>query len=152
MAVGLTFVIMSGGIDLSVGAVVALTTMVSAALLERWHWSPLVVIPLVLAMGAGLGATMGLLIDRFRLCYLISIDSISIGDGFYSAVSQARIPVWAGAQVSVGAVLALVMVAVGTVIAHSTEFGRTVYAIGGSEQSAVLMGLPVRSTLVGVYA
>ena len=168
VAVGLTFVIVSGGIDLSVGSVIALTTMVSAALVEHHHWSPFVVIPLVLVMGTALGALMGVLIERFRLqpflvtlagmflarglCYLISIDSISITDSFYSAVSQARIPVWADAQISVGAVIALVMVGIGMLVAHFTQFGRTVYAIGGNEQSALLMGLPVRSTLVGVYA
>jgi simple sugar transport system permease protein len=168
VAVGLTFVIVSGGIDLSVGAVVALTTMVSAALVERQGWSPLAVIPLVLAMGTAFGALMGWLIERFRLqpfivtlagmflarglCYVISIDSISIGNDFYNAVSQARVPVWADASISVGALIALAMVAGGTVVAHFTQFGRTVYAIGGNEASARLMGLPVRSTLVGVYA
>ena len=168
VAVGLTFVILSGGIDLSVGAVIALTTMVSASLVERHGWSPAVVMPLVLAMGTAFGALMGVLIERFRLqpfivtlagmflarglCYLISIDSISMSNDFYSAVSQARIPLWADASISIGAAIALVVVAAGSVLAHWTQFGRTVYAIGGNEQSAVLMGLPVRSTLVGVYA
>lgn len=168
VAVGMTFVILSGGIDLSVGAVVALTTMVSASLLERHHWNPALVITLVLAMGTAFGALMGLLIQRFRLqpfivtlagmflarglCYVISIDSISITDGFFSEVSQLRLPVWADATISVGAVIALAVVALAVFIAHFTQFGRTVYAIGGSEHSAVLMGLPVRSTLVGVYA
>ncbi|NML45085.1 sugar ABC transporter permease YjfF [Ramlibacter sp. G-1-2-2] len=168
VAVGMTFVIISGGIDLSVGSVVALTTMVSAALVERHGWSPLEVIPLVLLMGASLGGLMGFLIERFRLqpfivtlagmflarglCYLISIDSISITNETYKAISQARIPAWADASLSVGAVIALVMVAGGMLAAHYTQFGRTVYAIGGNEQSAMLMGLPVRSTLVGVYA
>jgi ribose/xylose/arabinose/galactoside ABC-type transport system permease subunit len=168
VAVGLTFVILSGGIDLSVGAVVALTTMVSAALVERQGWSPGVVIPLVLAMGASFGGLMGFLIERFRLqpfivtlagmflarglCYLISIDSISMSNEFYSQASQARIPVWGEASLSVGALIALAMVAAGVFVAHWTQFGRTVYAIGGNEQSALLMGLPVRSTLVGVYA
>ena len=168
VAVGLTFVIVSGGIDLSVGAVIAFTTMVSAALVERHGWSPAAVLPLVLALGTAFGALMGVLIERFRLqpfivtlagmflargaCYLISIDSISMGNEWYGAVSQARIPVWANASLSVGAVIALVVVAVGSVVAHWTQFGRTVYAIGGNEQSAVLMGLPVRATLVGVYA
>jgi len=168
VAVGMTFVIVSGGIDLSVGAVIALTTMVSASLVERHGWSPAAVLPLVLAMGTAFGALMGVLIERFRLqpfivtlagmflargaCYLISIDSISMGNEFYSAVSQARIPVWADASISIGALIALVVVAAGSVVAHWTQFGRTVYAIGGNEQSAVLMGLPVRSTLVGVYA
>lgn len=168
VAVGLTFVILSGGIDLSVGALIALTTMVSAALVERHGWSPAIVIPLVLVLGTGFGAVMGLLIERFRLqpfivtlagmflarglCYLISIDSISISQPFYSAASQLRIPVWTDASLSVGAVIALVVVALGSLLAHFTQFGRTVYAIGGNEQSALLMGLPVRSTLIGVYA
>jgi simple sugar transport system permease protein len=168
VAVGMTFVILSGGIDLSVGSLLALTTMVSATLVERHGWSPAAVIPLVLAMGAAFGAVQGVLIQRFRLqpfivtlagmflarglCYLISIDSISIGNAFYSDVSQARIPVWGEASISIGALIALAVVALGVWVAHFTQFGRTIYAIGGNEQSAILMGLPVRSTLVGVYA
>jgi len=167
VAVGMTFVILSGGIDLSVGSVIALTTMVSAALVEHHGWSPLVVIPLVLAMGTAFGAFQGLLIERFRLqpfivtlagmflarglCYLISIDSISITNDFYTQVSQIRIPVWGDASLSVSAVIAIVVVLVAIFVAHCTAFGRAVYAVGGSEHSALLMGLPVRRTLVGVY-
>jgi simple sugar transport system permease protein len=168
VAVGMTFVILSGGIDLSVGSLLALTTMVSASLVERHGWNPLAVIVLVLAMGAAFGAVQGVLVQRFRLqpfivtlagmflarglCYLISIDSVSIGNDFYSEVSQARIPMWGDASISIGAVIALAVVGIGVYVAHYTQFGRTVYAIGGNEQSAILMGLPVRSTLVGVYA
>ena len=167
VAVGMTFVILSGGIDLSVGSVIALTTMVLAWAVERQHWSPWVAIPLVLLMGTSFGALMGFLIQRFRLqpfivtlagmflarglCYLISIDSISITEPGYSELAQLRIPVWGDASVSIGAVIALVVVAVGIFVAHCTQFGRTVYAVGGSEHSAVLMGLPVRGTVIGVY-
>jgi simple sugar transport system permease protein len=111
---------------------------------------------------------MGWLIQRFRLqpfivtlagmflarglCYLISIDSISITDPAYTAIAQARIALWQdGASITIGAMLALAMIAVGIWLAHATEFGRTVYAIGGSESSAVLMGLPVARTTVLVY-
>lgn len=167
VAVGMTFVILSGGIDLSVGSVIAFTTIVSASLVEHHHWSPLVVIPLVLALGTGFGAFMGLLIQRFRLqpfivtlagmflargaCYLISIDSISITDEWYAAVAQARVPVLPGTSVSLSALLALVVLVVAIWLAHATPFGRTVYAIGGSESSALLMGLPVARTIVWVY-
>lgn len=167
VAVGMTFVILSGGIDLSVGSVIALTTMVSASLVEKHGWSPAIVIPLVLVMGTLFGAFMGLLIERFRLqpfivtlagmflarglCYLISIDSISITNEFYSEVSQWRLPVWGGASITISGLIALAMVALAVFVAHYTPFGRTVYAIGGSEQSALLMGLPVRSTVIGVY-
>ncbi len=167
VAVGMTFVILSGGIDLSVGSVIALTTMVSAALVEHHGWSPVVVIPLVLVMGTAFGAFMGILIERFRLqpfivtlagmflarglCYLISIDSISITNEFYAEVSQIRIPVWGEASLSISAVIAIVVVLAAVFVAHCTPFGRAVYAVGGSEHSAVLMGLPVRRTLIGVY-
>jgi len=167
VGVGMTFVILSGGIDLSVGALIALTTMVSAALVEHAHWSAWATIPLVLTMGAAFGALMGWLIERFRLqpfivtlagmflarglCYLISIDSISITDPTYTAISQERIPVGAGASITVGALIALAVVALGAWVAHATEFGRTVYAIGGNEASALLMGLPVARTRILVY-
>ena len=168
VAVGMTFVILSGGIDLSVGSVIALTTMVCAWLVEQRGWHPLVVIPLVLLLGTGFGAVMGVLIERYRLqpfivtlagmflarglCYVISIDSISIGNEFISDISFIRIPVWGGATLTVSAVVALVVVALGVYLAHYTAFGRTVYAVGGNEQSALLMGLPVRGTVIGVYA
>jgi galactofuranose transport system permease protein len=167
VAVGMTFVILSGGIDLSVGSVIALTTMVSASLVERHGWSPTLAMPLVLLMGTAFGAFMGFLIERFRLqpfivtlagmfmarglCYLISIDSIDITNPVYSAISQARVPVWGGASMSIGAVIAIVVLLAAIFIAHCTPFGRAVYAVGGNEQSAMLMGLPVRATLIGVY-
>jgi ribose/xylose/arabinose/galactoside ABC-type transport system permease subunit len=167
VAVGMTFVILSGGIDLSVGSVIALTTMVSAALVEKHGWSPAVVIPLVLAMGTAFGAFMGLLIERYRLqpfivtlagmflarglCYLISIDSISITNEFYTEVSQIRIPIWGEASISLSAAIAVGVLLAAVFVAHCTPFGRAVYAIGGSEHSAMLMGLPVRRTLIGVY-
>jgi simple sugar transport system permease protein len=168
VAVGMTFVILTGGIDLSVGSVVALTTMVTAALVEHAHWPPLVVIPLTLAGGAVFGALQGWLIHAFRLqpfivtlagmflarglCYVISIDSISITDPTFTAIAQARVALLPGAEISVGALIALALFAVALYVAHGTAFGRNVYAIGGSEHSAVLMGLPVRATVVGVYA
>jgi simple sugar transport system permease protein len=167
VAVGMTFVILTGGIDLSVGSVVALSTMVLAALVEKHHWNLWLAIPLVLLMGTSLGAFMGWLIQRFRLqpfivtlagmflarglCYLISIDSISITDEAYTALAQMRITLWPDAAVSLSAVLAVVVLLVAMYVAHASEFGRTVYAIGGSEQSAMLMGLPVARTTVLVY-
>ena len=168
VAVGMTFVILTGGIDLSVGSVVALTTMVSAALVEHRHWPPGVVIPLVLAGGSLFGALQGWLIHRFRLqafivtlagmflarglCYVISIDSISITDPTFTAIAQMRVPLFGGAALSVGSLIALVLFGVALFIAHGTAFGRNVYAVGGSEHSALLMGLPVARTVVGVYA
>ena len=167
VAVGMTFVILTGGIDLSVGSVIAFTTMVSASLVEHHQWNPAVVITLVLVLGTSYGAFMGWLIQRFRLqpfivtlagmflargaCYLISIDSISITNEWYATVAQARVPVLPGASISLSAVLALAVLAVAIFVAHATPFGRAVYALGGSEPSALLMGLPVARTTVLVY-
>jgi simple sugar transport system permease protein len=167
IAVGMTFVILTGGIDLSVGSVLALTTMISASLVQRHGMNPLLVIVLVLALGGLFGVMQGFLIQRFRLqpfivtlagmflarglCYLISTESISITNPFYASIAQARVPLGGDASLSVGAIVALLVVAGGVWLAQATQFGRTVYAIGGSESSALLMGLPVGRTVIRVY-
>jgi ribose/xylose/arabinose/galactoside ABC-type transport system permease subunit len=166
-AIGMTFVIFSGGIDLSVGSVIALTTMVSATLVAHHGWSPAIVIPLVLLMGAAIGLVMGAIIQYFQveafvvtlafmfiargLCYVISIDSIAIENEFYTDVSSFRIPFLFDTSITCTVVIALVMLGIAVYLAHFTRFGRTVYAIGGNEQSAVLMGLPAARTKVLVY-
>jgi simple sugar transport system permease protein len=166
-AIGMTFVILSGGIDLSVGSLIALTTMVSASLVEHHGVPPLVVIALVLLMGAAFGLVQGFLIHYFDiqpfivtlaglflargLCYLISIDSIAITNPFFTDVSALRLPLPFGTSISVNVIIALVVLVVAVYLAHYTRFGRTVYAIGGNEQSALLMGLPVASTKILVY-
>ncbi len=167
IAIGMTFVILSGGIDLSVGSVLALTTMISAYMLQSWHWPPLLVIACVLLIGTSFGAAMGALIHFFKLqafivtlagmflarglCYLISINSITIDQPLYVALSQGRIGVFGG-FVSPSVLIAMMMLALAIYLAHYTRFGRAVYAIGGNEQSALLMGLPVGRTKVMVYA
>jgi ribose/xylose/arabinose/galactoside ABC-type transport system permease subunit len=167
VAVGMTFVILTGGIDLSVGAVVALSTMISATLLEQHGWPPMAALPFVLLVGASLGFGMGCLIVFFDiqpfivtlagmflargLCYTISTDSISISDPFYRTMATAAVSLPGGSFISPSVVIALVIVAVGAYVLHLTRLGRTVYAVGGSQQSAVLMGLPVARTKIAVY-
>ncbi|WP_145412769.1 galactofuranose ABC transporter, permease protein YjfF [Paenibacillus xylanexedens] len=166
-AIGMTFVIVSGGIDLSVGSVIALTTIISASLVEKQGWSPTVVIPLVLIMGAVFGTLMGAIIHYFKiqpfivtlagmflargLCYVISTDTITITNSFYTDVAQAKIPLPGGSFVSINVIIALIILLLAIFLAHYTRFGRNVYAIGGSEQSAMLMGLPVARTKIMVY-
>jgi ribose/xylose/arabinose/galactoside ABC-type transport system permease subunit len=167
VGIGMTFVILTGGIDLSVGAVVALSTLVSATLMTKQGWPALAVIPLVLAIGALLGFGMGAVIHFFELqpfivtlagmflarglCYTISTDSISITDGFFVTMAQTPVPLPGGLHVSISVVIGLVVLAVAVYVLHFTRLGRTVYAIGGSEQSAMLMGLPVTRTKIAVY-
>jgi simple sugar transport system permease protein len=165
-AVGMTFVILSGGIDLSVGAVIALTTVLSAALLEA-GCNPYLTMALVLGFGAAFGAAQGFLIQRFGLApfivtlagmflargcsQLISAQSIPIVDPAWQSIAQTRIPVGFESSLTVGALIAIGTVLLGMRLAHATGFGRTVYAIGGDESAARLMGLPVSRTRVGVY-
>ena len=167
IAVGMTFVIVSGGIDLSVGSVLALSTMIAAWLLNVAHWPPLLVIATVLALGTVFGAGMGALIHYFKLqpfivtlagmflarglCYLISINSITITDPLFVAMSQTQLQ-FLGGFVSPGVVIAVVTLLLAIWLAHATPFGRAVYAIGGNEQSALMMGLPVGRTKVFIYA
>jgi galactofuranose transport system permease protein len=168
VAIGMTFVILSGGIDLSVGSVLALTTMAAAALTEHAHWNPMVVVPLLLVGGAAFGALQGFLIHRYRLqpfivtlagmfvarglCYLIDTESIPIREPFFVALAETRIPLGGRNALSGGALIAIITTLIAIWLAHATRFGRTVYAIGGNAKSAQLMGLPVGSALIRVYA
>ncbi|MGC5011326.1 galactofuranose ABC transporter, permease protein YjfF [Streptosporangium sp. DT93] len=167
LAVGMTFVIITGGIDLSVGAVAALSTMVSASLVTNKGWSPLLVIPLVLVIGAVIGLAMGCVIHYFDiqpfivtlagmflargLCYVIGTESISITEPAYTALAQTRIELLGGAFISPSVIVALVVIVIAAYVLQYTRLGRNVYATGGSEQSALLMGLPVARTKIIVY-
>jgi galactofuranose transport system permease protein len=167
VAVGMTFVILTGGIDLSVGSVVALSTMVSASLLEKSGWPAYLVLAVVLAMGSLLGFAMGCVIHFFEiqpfivtlaglflargLCYVISTDSISITNPFFVTMAQTQIPLPGDLHISTSVVIALVTVAIAVYVLHYTRFGRTVYAVGGNEQSARFMGLAVGRTKIAVY-
>ncbi len=165
-AVGMTFVILSGGIDLSMGSVVALVTMLSADLLRK-EVPPAVVIPLVLLAASGIGSFQGIMIQYFKVqpfiatlagmffargaCYLISIDTINIDNEWYREVSMAALELPTGDFISINVLIFLLFALFGWWLLRFTRFGRTVYAIGGSEQSAVLMGLPVNRTKVLIY-
>jgi galactofuranose transport system permease protein len=166
-SIGMTFVIISGGIDLSVGAMIAFTTVFSAFMLEDLSLSPVVVIPVALLTGTSIGAIMGGIIQYFKvqpfivtlagmffargMCFVISTDAITISDPFYRALALFRIPVIGKSFISINVVVVFIVLGVSFYLLHRTRFGRTVYAIGGNEQSAMLMGLPVARTKILVY-
>jgi ribose/xylose/arabinose/galactoside ABC-type transport system permease subunit len=174
-AVGMTFVVLTGGIDLSVSGMVALTTVAAAALL-REGWNAWLVILAMLIMGTVFGAVLGGFITYLKvqpfiatlagmwfargLCFFISDDAIQIDNRVYDLLGRTKflIPLLSepgdrgGVYISPLVVVAILVLLVGTYVAHRTRFGRTVYAIGGNEQSALLMGLPVNRTKVLVYA
>jgi galactofuranose transport system permease protein len=169
VGIGMTFVILTGGIDLSVGGVLALTTAASAALLKN-DVSPAIVMPLMLIMGTALGCTLGCIVHFFKvqafivtlmglffargMAYIISLTSVTISDSFYKylALTQIPIPFIPKAYLYIPSLVGPVLLVVALYLAFFTRFGRTVYAIGNNEQSAKLMGLPVGRTKIIVYS
>jgi ribose/xylose/arabinose/galactoside ABC-type transport system permease subunit len=166
-AVGATLVILSGGIDLSVGAVLGFTTIFVAVLVQNHHVSPLLAIALALLIGTVFGMAMGFLIDRFDLPpflvtlggmffargigFAISPESVGIENPFYDRLGEFAIPLGGKASLSATAVAYLAMLLVGIIVTHYTSFGRNVYALGGNESSARLMGVPIGRTKLAVY-
>lgn len=166
-AVGMTFVILSGGIDLSVGAVVAFTSILMATLVEARGWPPMLAMGLSVGLGSLYGAGMGWLIHRFAMpAFLVTLGGMFFARGLAFAVSEESVGInhrlyrevfsegWRlseRVQVPATAMVFVVVAVAGIVLAHWTRFGRYVYAVGGNENSAVLMGLPVGRTKVMVY-
>ncbi len=167
-AIGMTFVILSGGIDLSIGSVVAFTGVLTAVLIGKMGMHPLLAIPLALMAGAGFGALQGFLIQRYELppflatlagmflvrglSFGVSKESLGIVHPFYSQVLDFGVPLGGKLVVPATALIFLAIFGVALFVAHRTVFGRNIYALGGSESSAVMMGLPVASTRIAVYA
>lgn len=165
VAVGMTLVIFTGGIDLSVGAVVGFTSIFTATLIHRGV-PPAVAALAALGLGAGLGAGMGLLIHAFRLpaflitlagmflarggAFWISTESVGISHPLYTTLSGYELALGpVGLPVTALGVIAVT--AAGYVLAHHTRFGRNLLAVGGNENSALLMGLPVGPAKVAAY-
>lgn len=167
VAVGMTFVILSGGIDLSVGSVIAFTGVFLARMIGDYHMSPLVAFPLVLVMGCGFGAFMGWLIDALKIpafiitlagmfflrgaSYLVSEESLPIDHPIYTTLSSLAWKIPGGGRLSAMALLMLAVVVLGIFLANRTRFGNQVYAIGGNATSANLMGISTRSTTIRIY-
>jgi ribose/xylose/arabinose/galactoside ABC-type transport system permease subunit len=178
-AVGSTFVIISGGIDLSVSGMIALVSVASAALLRTGDTNPWIVMLLMVVMGMAMGAVMGAFITYLKvqpfiatlagmwfargMCFFISDDAITINNWTYTVLGQTKLlipglsnPITKeGSFITISVIVAMFILAAGIYIAHYTRFGRTVYAIGGgngaNEQSSRLMGLPVNRTKMLVY-
>jgi ribose/xylose/arabinose/galactoside ABC-type transport system permease subunit len=166
LAVGMTFVILTGGIDLSVGSVVALSTVILAKTLQS-GWPAPVAIATVLIVGPLLGLLMGTVIEFFELqpfivtlagmflarglCYVISVNSLPIKDPVLRALGLNYVYLYEDKFIRWTVVIALTVVVAAVFVLHETRFGRTVYAVGGSRQSAQLMGLAVTRTQISVY-
>ena len=163
IATGMTFVIISGGIDLSVGSMVALAGVL-CAFGARWGTAGAVLLPLV-ACGL-LGLINGVLVGRARMApFIVTLASLLFARGLAFAASRdgnevriipSDLALTRIGQAKVLGLDAPVLVAlsaflVGVVVLNRTRFGRAVFAIGGSEEAAALMGQPVARIKVTVY-
>jgi len=166
-AVGMTLVIFAGGIDLSVGAVAGFTSIFVATLIEKHHVHPALAAVAALAIGGVLGAGMGAVIHFFRqpaflitlagmflmrgCAFWISTESVGITHPLYESLAGYALELGGKVALPVAALAVVASFVKGGVFGHYTRFGRNLLAIGGSEQSALLMGLPIGATKIGVY-
>jgi ribose/xylose/arabinose/galactoside ABC-type transport system permease subunit len=167
VAAGMTFVIISGGIDLSVGSVIGFTTVFVELAVERWGIPPFAAFALVLVLCALFGAAMGAVIHVFDLppfivtlagmflargiSFLLSTESIPITAPIYSAVSDFAIRLPGGGRLTAIAIAMLAILVLSALLLHLTRFGANVYALGGSRTATALMGIPVGSMTIRIY-
>ncbi len=169
LAVALTFVILTGGIDLSVGSIIAVSS-VAGVMLSNAGWNAYAVIIAMIGIGMLFGIVSGVLIRYFNVQpFIATLAMMFLGRGLASLLSTKPERLgedsrWIGSQLKIidgpkvndlvitpAVLVAVIVVAAAFFVLHRTRTGRTVYAIGGSESSALLMGLPVQRTKVLVY-
>jgi galactofuranose transport system permease protein len=167
VATGMTFVIISGGIDLSVGSVIGFSTVFIALATERLGWPPLAAFAVLMVLCAAFGAAMGAVIHVFDMppfivtlagmfvargtSFLMSTESTPITAPLYAAVSDFGIALPGGGRLTAIALIMLAVVAAGSVLLHLTRFGANVYALGGNRTATALMGVAVGSMTVRIY-
>jgi len=178
LACGMTLVIISGGIDLAVGSMLALSAVVFAMTAIWWSWPPAVAIAVCLAVGLLCGSASGLLSARLRIQPFVATlammvfarglaKTVSHGakvatalqnpDGTYRYVSLPPVFRWidsrlAGDNLSAVTLIFLACFAVCWVLLARHRWGRYLYAIGGNEEAARLSGVPVAWTKTTAYA
>ena len=163
VAVGMTFVILTGGIDLSVGAIVAVSGVLAANLSNH---SMLLTILVPLAVAACLGLINGFVIAKMRIVPFIATLAMMMGARGIAYISTGEVSVRVGklsagfTQIARGFVLGIpipalifvIIVLIAAFILKFTSFGRHVYAVGGNEEASKMMGLNVDRVKMMVYA
>lgn len=178
LACGLTLVIISGGIDLAVGSVLALVAVSMSLMSIHWGWAPWISIPLSLLVGLGCGAVSGGITSWWGIQPFIATlammvfarglaKTVSGGMKVSTAVENAdgtfryvQVPATfrfidsriLGGHLSVVTVIFLVCAVLGWVILSRHCWGRYLYAVGGNEEAARLSGVPVKFTKVLAYS
>ncbi|MBI4557178.1 MAG: ABC transporter permease [Candidatus Hydrogenedentes bacterium] len=165
LAVGMTLVIISGGIDLSVGSLLALSGTVFAHLLADLQWSPTASILAALVAAAMFGLVSGVTVAGLNMQPFIVTLAVMIGSRGFARwlVGNATIDIGFGddyaarivqfiAQKTVVVPAFLVVCVVALILLNGTRFGRYLFAVGGSESAARLSGIQVSWVKIRVYA
>jgi ribose transport system permease protein len=165
IAIGMTFVILTAGIDLSVGSMVALAGIITTMVLKLTvPGALLIAIVAGLATGAVSGLLAGTLITRFHITpFIVTLALMTIWRGFSFVITEGR-PIWdlppafsdlASARILAFPLPTLVMLLIffsSHIILTRTTFGRYVYAVGGNQEAARLAGINTNRILQAVYA
>src|SRR3954454_14516436 len=173
IAIGMTFVIITAGIDLSVGAVLGLSSVVTASMMISGGFGLIPTILAVLALGIVFGAIQGTISTRFRLePFIVTLAGLQAARGLALIVSGNQYinisygdgpglapPVFAvlgerlfDNTVPVATIVFIIFAAIATLVLNTTRFGRYVYAVGGNERAARISGVPVSAIKIAVYA
>ena len=167
VATGMTIVMITGGIDISVGSVVAMVCMMLAWMMERGNIGAFPAILIVLATGCIFGLVQGFLVAYLKIqpfivtlagmffargmTSIISQEMISITNKTFTGIATFKMYLPFGGYLYPSVIIALVVLAIVFVVLKYTKFGRSIYAIGGNEQSALLLGLNVRRIKLQAY-
>lgn len=177
IAMGQTIVMITAGIDISVGSVTALVCMVAADQMENHGASAYAAVVMALLIGLAFGFVQGFLVSYMGIQpFIVSLAGMFFGRGLTAMISTEMIAIknktflaWANykiylpigtyskrgkfipAYIYPTVIIALLIFIVIALIMKYTKFGRSVYAIGGNEQSALMMGLNVRKTKLKAY-
>lgn len=165
IAFGMSFVILTGGIDLSVGSVLALTSAIFAGLLGM-RVPPMVGVVIALLIGSFLGAINGVLITKGKMApFIATLATMTIFRGltlvytdgnpitnFSDAFSYKFIGRGFILGVPWPVILMIVFFAISFIILNKTPFGRKIYAIGGNEKASFISGIKVDNIKIKIYA
>jgi ribose transport system permease protein len=163
-AVGLMFVMISGGIDLSIGSQIVFSNVLLAIMMVYWKLEPSLAIPLILLVGTALGAINGLLSISLKVHPLIiTLGTSAIFKGFGYIINQSRNIMgfpdsfrWFGQGyvwgIPVPVIIMIVVALIGSFILTKTYFGRRVFALGGNEEAARLAGVNTTRMKVILFA
>lgn len=162
IAVGMTFVILTAGIDLSVGSTLALSAAVGAQLMVG-HLSPWLAVAAALAVGALAGAINGVFVAYAGLApFIVTLGSMTLFRGiteiytngmpiFNLPPSFASFGTGAFLEIPIPVWVTFIVFVIAWIILHRSVAGRRIYAIGGNERVAFLAGVPVKRYLLAVY-